>query len=153
MHVYVPKATGHNNYELLIPNTRIFKELDSMGIHGLKCTRTFDFDWFDSVSQDAQRMFLRGVLDGDGNIKKSDGVFRIAMQSVNLNFIDTLITCINSILKVDYQRSYQTNSTHRQYPALFLKKHDSIKFYQFIYKGFSEYRFADKYEKYINCVS
>ena len=151
VHVYVPKATGHPNYELLIPNTCIFKELDLMGIHGLKCTRTFDFGWFNSVSQDAQRMFLRGVLDGDGNIKKSDGVFRIAMQSVN--FIDTLIVCINAILKANYQRSYQSNSTHKQYPALFLKKYDSRRFYQFVYEGFSEYRFADKYEKYINCIS
>lgn len=96
-------------------------------------------------------MFLRGVLDGDGNIKKSDGVFRIAMQSVN--FIDTLIVCINAILKANYQRSYQSNSTHKQYPALFLKKYDSRRFYRFVYEGFSEYRFADKYEKYINCIS
>ena len=92
---YISKANGHTNHELQVPNQCIFKELESMGIEGKKDIRAFDVNWFMSASEDCQRMFLRGVSDGDGHIERS-GAFAIAMGSYD--FIDNLV-CVIWLIK------------------------------------------------------
>ena len=134
-------------YELLIPNSCIFKELESMGIYGKKLERSFDTDWLLNADEDCQRMFLRGVSDGDGSIRKIKGNFRIAMTSES--FITNLIQFVNEKFCVNYIMTYSSNSRHGKYPKLELRKVDSKNFLDFIYCGFDEYRFLDKYSRYL----
>ena len=144
---YVSKANGHTNHELQIPNQCIFKELESMGIEGKKNIRAFDVTWFMSASEDCQRMFLRGVSDGDGHIERS-GAFAIAMGSYD--FIDNLVCVINAVFGFSYSRKLKLNNTGKRYPLLSMRKNDSLTLYKFMYDRFSEYRFTDKYNKYVS---
>ena len=146
---YIKPKSKRPMYDLTIPNSCIFKELESMGIFGKKDYRAFSLDWYTSASKSCKQMFLRGVLDGDGNIHKKGGNFRIAMKSEE--FIKNLLVIFNNLLDDTYVMKYQANSTTDfKYPAIWLHKYDSIKFYNFIYQGFEQYRFIDKYNKYIN---
>lgn len=145
--VYTHKSQIGENYDITIPNKCIFKELESMGIKGKKDTRAFDVNWFMNASEDCQRMFLRGVYDGDGHIERS-GAFAVAMGSYD--FIDNLIYVINAVFGFSYTRKLKLNTTGKKYPLLSMRKNDSLALYKFMYNGFSEYRFTDKYDKYVS---
>ena len=118
-----------------------------MGIYGKKLERSFDIDWLLNADEDCQRMFLRGVSDGDGSIRKIKGNFRIAMTSES--FITNLIRFVNEKFCVHYIMTYSSNSRHGKYPKLELRKVDSKNFLDFIYCDFDEYRFLDKYSRYL----
>lgn len=132
-------------YELLIPNSCIFKELESMGIYGKKVERSFDINWLLSADEDCQRMFLRGVLDGDGSIAKNN--FRISMTSKD--FISNIITFTSSLLDKKVSMSYSSNQWGKKYPQMYLSSIDTFNFCSFIYAGFEQYRFLDKYNKFL----
>ena len=137
--------------DITIPNNCIFEELRSMGIYGKKETRTFSLDWYVNANDDCKRMFLRGVLDGDGSIAKKYGQFRIAMKSSG--FIANLLSIFNNQFDNKYTIRGQTNSTtNNVYPAIWLYKEDSLTFYSFIYQGFDTFRFTDKYNRYISKI-
>nr|DAX47320.1 MAG TPA: HOMING ENDONUCLEASE I-DMOI [Caudoviricetes sp.] len=144
------RKSGKIAHELNIPNDKIFKELEYMGICGIKDYRTFSLDWYYASSSDCKRMFLRGVSDGDGNIRKTSGIFRMAMKSES--FILNLLNVFNNDLdfKDKYDLKFQTNSTGVKYPALELHKQDSISLYKFIYVGYEDFRFLDKYNTMLN---
>lgn len=145
---YTSNTAKLPSYELLIPNSCIFKELDRIGIYGKKVERSFDIDWLLSADEDCQKMFLRGVSDGDGNIHGVKGGFRISMTSSS--FISNLITFMNVKFDADYSMTYSSNSSHKKYPKLELRKADSRNFLDFIYCGFEQYRFSDKYNRYLS---
>lgn len=145
---YIPKATGHTNYELQIPNQCIFKELESMGIEGKKDTRTFNVDWFMNVSEDCQRMFLRGVSDGDGNFHNK--AWRLSMGSQV--FVENLIKVFNCYAKDIYVLRYTSNSSKKKYPNITLHREDTRNIFNFIYTGYEEYRFKDKYDLFVSTI-
>lgn len=135
------------HHELNIPSPKIFNELEGMGIFGDKNNRAFNIDWFFGSDEDCKRMFLRGILDGDGNIHKKTGTFRIAMKSVR--FIENIIIIFNSMFNSGdlYSIREQKNGTGIIYPLHHARKHDSVDFYKYVYTGFPEYRFSDKYNR------
>lgn len=105
------------------------------------------------IGEDCERMFLRGVLDGDGNIhikhsptnKCVGGQFRVVKGSVK--FIEGLVDFINYKFETDYNVSVaKVNGV--QYPKLEMHVADSLKFYNWVYRGFESFRFKDKYSKY-----
>lgn len=142
--VYTSRGRSESN-DLTLVGSVVPNELKRMGIFGYKYNRTFSLDWYNEAEDCCKQMFLRGILDGDGNIRKN-GVFRLSM--VSFEFVENLIYAVNNILGTAYEMKYSSNSSKRKYPSIELHVADSIRFCDFIYKGFCEYRFSDKYEKY-----
>lgn len=141
-------STGNISHELLIPNSCIFKELALMGIEGSKCDRTFSLDWFMSASNDCRKMFLRGISDGDGNFHY--GAWRLSMGSKD--FVLSLIDVFNMYSEDHYELKFSSNSSGRKYPAISLHKKDTASIFKWIYNGFEQYRFTDKYNSFVNQV-
>lgn len=132
-------------YDITIPNKCIFSELAKMGISGLKDTRTFNLDWFNQASRECQLMFLRGVHDGDGNFHNK--AFRLSMKSES--FVVNLIKAINNILDSNYVLRYTSNSSKNKYPNVTLHVDDTNRLFKLIYDGFEEFKFSDKYNKFL----
>lgn len=145
---YLRKSTGCLRYELLIPNSCIFKTLEEMGIEGKKDFRTFSTEWFDNASEDCRKMFLRGVSDGDGNFHGR--AWRLSMKSQD--FVESLIYAFNQYSEDVYKLGYTSNSSGRKYPNITLHVKDTINIFTFIYDGYDEYRFSDKYNKFVNKI-
>jgi hypothetical protein len=141
-------STGNISHELLIPNSCIFQELVLMGIEGSKCDRTFSLDWFISASDDCRKMFLRGISDGDGNFHY--GAWRLSMGSKD--FVLSLIDVFNMYSEDHYELKFSSNSSGRKYPAISLHKKDTASIFKWIYDGFEQYRFTDKYNSFANQV-
>lgn len=142
--IYYNTKYNRPNNDLTIPNACIFEELKDVGIFGKKNTRSFSIDWFNNSTDDCKRMFIRGVIDGDGNIHNC---IRIAMKSQQ--FMDNLLMVFNNMCDDTYVLKMQTNQTGNKYPMINLHKQDSINLLKFIYEGFEQYRFTDKYNKYL----
>lgn len=97
-------------------------------------------------SDDCMRMYIRGIIDGDGNIKWSDkrpsnnGVVRLFCGSLNL------VIGITSILKskgIDAPIKYHRNT----YPGFELRKEPSRQLCSWIYEGYEDYRLEEKFIK------
>lgn len=94
-------------------------------------------------------MYVRGIIDGDGNIKWSDkrpsgnGIVRMFCGSLNL------VIGLVSILKskgIDADIKY-----HRKvYPGFELRKEPSRKLCQWVYRGYEDYRLEEKFIKVLN---
>ena len=127
---------------------KLFEVLREAGIIGSKNTRGFNAEFILSLNEDCIRAFLRGVLDGDGNIhlrigkKINSATFRIAMKSQELIF--SLILTINSLFDFNYYYKLQQG----KYPSLEMKTRDSKTFLDFIYTNSGEWKFLDKYNTY-----
>lgn len=141
---YTNSYVKNVNYDITIPSIRIFQELEAMGIKDKKDIRTFSLEWFNSASEDCRKMFLRGVLDGDGNFH--NGTFRLSMKSAE--FVENLIRVFNQYSTDIYSLKYTSNSSGKQYPNVTLHKKDTKVIFDWIYEGYEQYKFADKYEQY-----
>lgn len=84
------------SYDLTITSRWLIKALCSMGvsIKG-KVHNTFPRDFYD---EDCARMYIRGILDGDGNIKLT-GEFRITLT--NRCFLESMSNYLNNTLGVN----------------------------------------------------
>lgn len=153
VHSYVKKSSGKVFYELSITSTFLIKQLSKMNIDGLD--KTFNLGFPRKFhSDECAKMFLRGCLDGDGNIKIrrsklgriNGGEFRLTTASYD--FIQGLITFINKKFKRGYIVTH-TRTRGIKYPQIQLRKIDSLNFYNWVYDGFDNFRFHDKYNKYL----
>ena len=138
------------SYDLTITSKKLIEELECMNIIGHRKTYKLKFPRKFS-SKECERLFLRGVLDGDGNIKspsknRSGGQFRLVTASKD--FIQGVINSINTNLRMDYQISI-ARVNGKEYPKLEMKIQDSLKFYEWIYKDYEEFRLDGKYNKYL----
>lgn len=141
---YYNKTHKHTSYDITIPNKCIFDELKKMGIYGDKNNRSFSLEWFNQASDSCKKMFLRGILDGDGNFH--GGAFRLSMLS--LDFVKNLICVFNQYSTDTYSLKYTSNSSGKQYPNVTLHKKDTKKIFEWVYTGYEQYKFSDKYEAY-----
>lgn len=140
--------------EIRITSEKLLRTLACIGVQGTRKTYDLQFpNHFYNI--DCLRMYLRGVLDGDGSIKikKSKytnkyvgGQFRLVTASQE--FIQGVINCVNKYLNLNCKLSI-AKIRGKEYPKLEMTVEDSLKFYDFIYKGFEEFRFKDKYDKYL----
>ena len=100
-------------------------------------------------NEDCARMFLRGVLDGDGNVhliksrsKSNFGntvgcTFRAVKGS--LDFIQGVIDLINTHLPTACSLSWATVRGVK-YPKLEMTKGDSALFFDWVYRGFVDFK-------------
>lgn len=148
-------------YDLTITSDVLISKLGSLRVKDTeqgKKTYTLKFPAILPSSEDCQRMFVRGILDGDGNIhiytssytnKVCGGQFRIVTASHD--FIAGLTRYINRKFGFEYKVSI-AKLKGIEYPKLEMKVEDSKTFYKWLYKNFEEFRFSDKYNKYMLIV-
>ena len=98
-------------------------------------------------SEDCKRMYLRGVLDGDGNI--SHGQFRMAKGSST--FIDGFIEIVKDIVNPnEIHRQISSNGKGGKYPEVRIQKDSTSCLLRYIYRGYEEFEFRDKYSQYLH---
>lgn len=143
------------SYDLTITSKELIQKLKSLNVCGEQKSYSLKFPTIMSGNEDCQRMFLRGILDGDGNIHISysnisnqyiGGQFRIVEGSYD--FIQGLINYLNRKFKFNYEVSV-FKSRGVEYPKLEMKVKDSLIFYDWVYKNYPDFRFSDKYSKYL----
>lgn len=141
-------------YEIRITSKYLIEGLESLNVKGTDKTYTLQVP-HNFYNEDCLRLYLRGVLDGDGNIHLTkskytqryvNGQFRIVTASKL--FIEGLSNILDKHLNIKCPIS-KAKVNGVIYPKLELSVSDSKKFYNFIYKGFEDFRFQDKYEKYL----
>ena len=140
--------------EMRMTSKVLIKELDKLNVRGTHKTYSLTFPK-SFHSMECYAMYLRGMSDGDGNIhvKKSKvtdrycgGQFRIVLASEP--FITELISSLNSNLGTRCKLSYHS-TTGIKYPNIEMSVKDNMTFYEFIYRGFDDFKFQDKYTKYL----
>lgn len=141
------------NYNFKLVSKELMNQLSKVGLY--ITNKTFDLKFPNIEGDDNLKMFLRGCLDGDGNInvKKSNkggyigGQFRIVTASND--FIKGIINSINTKFGFNYELSCH-RTKGKAYPKLEMRVDDSITFYNWLYQGYEDFRFPDKYNKYLN---
>lgn len=130
--------------ELNITSKELIQELEKLGCSKLsKPYNKFPLETLNTLDNSCVSMFLRGVLDGDGNIKrnKNYSTFRITLS--NKSFLDDMSLFLNNYLGLSTKVVQD-----RKYFKIEMSKADSETFLDFIYFGFEEYKFPKKYEAY-----
>ena len=126
-------------YDLSITSKYLMKALRVSGISPLgKVHNKFPDSFYD---EDCARMYFRGLLDGDGNIKLTK-IFRITIT--NKDFLLSMSDYLN--------KTIGTNTVvkpNRKYWKIEMVKRDSKLFLDWVYKGYEQFRFLDKYYRYI----
>lgn len=136
------------NNDLTFRSRRVFEVLKQADIFGCKDNRYFNPSYIAKLPLKSQIFFMRGILDGDGNIHNN--IFRIGMKSEI--FIISLISYLNIKFGFNYKLKFGSNSTKKHYyPLLEMRKADSKIFLDFIYSyPRSKLKFLDKYNKYMS---
>lgn len=131
------------NYDLTITSEKLIEELGKLNIHGENKTFTLKFpDKFES--EECAHMFLRGVLDGDGNINEWCS---ITILTASENFISGLIKFINSELDINYELKWRKIGD-KSYPYVYIKSEESRKLCEKMYNGYEDFRIEYKYYGY-----
>lgn len=140
------------SHDLTISSRELYTFLnEELGItdvdktHTLKVLSSFP-------NEDCLKMYLRGVLEGDGNIhvRRVDGhirggEFRIAKGSKD--FIDGLYNLLGELFDKNEIHLHTQSSQFGKYPALTMHVKESKKFYSWVYNGYPKFRCKDKLEK------
>ena len=151
---YLPLHTDNNNlkniYRLTIRSVYISQKLENLGVLNRK-SLTLTFPSF--LSPDLYSHFIRGYLDGDGNIycydKKHDWLVSLVSTNLFCRSIQDIVTSIlniNSYVKLDGRRNGIT--------SLFRigGNHQVMKFLNWVYKD-ADLKLTRKYNKYQQFVS
>lgn len=124
---------------LCISSTKMISELEKLGIFK-DSNKTFEVSTPNSFSSNACRaMYLRGCMDGDGNIKKDKGVARLYCGS--LQFVTGLVNILGDI-GIDTNVKY----ARKKYPGFELTMAQSLHFLKYIYDGFDSFRLQRKFD-------
>lgn len=126
-------------YDLSITSKYLMKALRVAGISPLgKVYNKFPESFYD---EDCARMYFRGLLDGDGNIKLTK-IFRITIT--NKDFLLSMSEYLNNTIGTN-----TVVKPDRKYWKIEMVKRDSKLFLDWVYKGYEQFRFLDKYYRYI----
>lgn len=129
----------NGSYDLTITSRWLIKALCSMGVSTKgKVHNTFPSDFYD---EDCARMYMRGILDGDGNIRLT-GEFRITLT--NKDFLNKMSEYLNRTLGINTEVR-----PDRKYCKIEMRKSDSRKFLDWVYQDYDEFKFLDKYYRYL----
>lgn len=140
--------------DLTITSDVLIRKLRIFGVKDDNKTYTLKFPNLFYHNEDCQRMFIRGVLDGDGNIhfqlskytgKPTGGQFRIVTASND--FIEGLTSYVNRRFGFNYSMSI-AKVRGVSYPKLEMHVKDSMKLYDWLYTNYDDFKFYDKYLKY-----
>ena len=138
------------DYDLTITSKELITLLEQHNISGADKTFTVGVPDF-YPNEDCVRMFLRGILDGDGNIhfiKKDNKIkqYEFRLVTGSLNLIQGVQRLFKEYLDIDTALK-KHRIKEREYPAIFLSNADSKKFYSWVYQGYSDFRLSDKFDR------
>ena len=138
------------DYDLTITGESLITFLHDVGVINFENTDKLIPNKF--PDEDCARLFLRGCLDGDGNIhllrNKSGGYYSGTFRIVKgfKGFIEGVKDLLIDYVDIDCPLTWQKTSKG-VYPKLELKVADSKKLYRWVYSGFPEYRLSEKFSK------
>jgi hypothetical protein len=143
------------SYDLTVTSKSLIKKLKLLSIKGNNKTYDLSFPSILVSDEDCQRMFMRGILDGDGNIHTRvskftgntvGGQFRLVTASQD--FIEGVIRFLN--YKFSFKEEISTAKVKNvEYPKLEMKVANSKEFYRWVYKGYPKYRLPEKYKRFL----
>ena len=143
----------NKSYDLTITSRHLIQELTTIGASGVSKTFTLEFPKL-FYSEDCEKMYLRGIFDGDGNIHRAyknnkwvGGQFSIVTGSTL--FVEGLIKFINTKFSTNYSLSFH-KMKGISYPKLEMKTRDSLLLYSWFYSGYEQYKLEHKYNKYLS---
>lgn len=140
-------GVNHDKVTMCIHSKALLEKFAEAGISGHKIQRSFNHSLDTELSAKCFRMFLRGIFDGDGSIHKTGGTVRMACSSMGL--MSNLVYYANRYLHDDYHVIMGSNQRKKSaYPGIHLHKKDSEAFLTWLYIGFPDIRFDDKYARY-----
>lgn len=130
------------SYDLTITSSKLVVELfNYFNITPAKSmTLKFPKDFYNDENAS---MYFRGVIDGDGNIKK-DGTVRLYCGSND--FIDECILFLNERFNWKINKTF----VRKKYPGFSLSPKKAKVFLDWIYKYDNTYQLQRKYEQYLN---
>lgn len=145
------RVYDRTDYDLTITSKELIDFLSQNNIKG--DNKTFSVrvpDYF--PDEDCARLFLRGVLDGDGNIhltkhpsgKIKNYEFRIVTGS--LGFMEGLQKLFKQYLNIETPLKVH-RVKEKEYPSISLKSSESKNFYRWVYQGYTTFRLKDKFDK------
>lgn len=127
------------SFDLTITSVLLREVLVSIGVSPLgKVHNTFPKQFY---SEDCARMYARGLLDGDGSIKVNK-LFRITLT--NKNFLLALSMYLNNTIGTQ-----TVVKPDRKYWKIEMSRKDSTIFLEWVYRGYEDFRFLDKYYRYL----
>ena len=128
---------------LCITSPKMIEELEKMGIKRFS-NKTNEVEVPQKFhDEDCLRMYIRGCIDGDGNIKKKTGVVRLACNSPH--FVIDLVNIFN-----EYGIEAKIKPHRKKYPSFELRQEPSKKLLRWIYRGYEDFRLPRKYEVALN---
>lgn len=114
--------------------------------------KTFNLKTPKSFStEDCARMYLRGVIDGDGSIYVGPDIVRCSVNIVtaSFDFIQGLCDIVERYIGIKVKpQIHRDNSKNAEYPSFYLGGSNCFKFLHFIYRGYPDFRLERKYKKY-----
>lgn len=125
-------------FDLTITSRYLIQMLNGMGVSSKgKPYNKFPSHFYD---ENCARMYLRGILDGDGNITVAR-TFRITLS--NKKFLLDMSNYLNNRLGINTEVK-----PDRKYWKVEMRKEASAIFLDWVYTGFDEFKFIDKYYRY-----
>ena len=132
------RVYGSGN-DLTITSTKLIEVLNSMGVSSKgKAYNSFPKDFY---NEECSKMFFRGMLDGDGNIHNK--TFRITLS--NKDFLEYMTKYLNNLLGI-----HTEVNKDRTYWKIEMRVNDSSVFLNWLYNGYKDFMFSDKYKKFLN---
>lgn len=99
-------------------------------------------------SEDCLRMYLRGVIDGDGNVRiEGKKSLNIRLYCGSETFVDGLLRLINTQFSYDCKKSYH-KCRGKSYPGFTLHGKRSFELALWLYAGLPLFRIERKFEKF-----
>lgn len=102
-------------------------------------------------SEDCARMYMRGVLDGDGNVgivhmqNGKIGLRGFRLTKGSATFIEGLCRVLYDYLTISTSPVYRKFGNGNTYPSLEMRVADTRIFYKWVYQGYVDYRLPEKF--------
>ena len=143
------KLKKEGNKELRIPSKALIQNLTELGKKKKKCNTPFL-----NLKGECMRLYLRGIHDGDGNIKRSfvknkwrGGEYRLTNN--NLIYLENLKKWMKENLnEVKTLNIREVKRKSGIFNELSTGVKEGKEYCEWLYKGYEEYRLNCKYNKY-----
>lgn len=142
--------------EFRITSKLLIEKLISLGL--TETNKTFVLDTPKNFhNEDCMKMYIRGVHDGDGNVKRKldlktnkwkGGSWRLLTGSHI--FIENMCKILNSHFNFELKKRINSRKNNKEYPEIITKEKEGKILLSWIYEGYEKYRLEDKYQKYLS---
>lgn len=139
-----------DSYDLTITSQDLIELLKSLNVTDTSKSFTVGVP-SNFPSEDCARMYMRGVLDGDGNV----GTVRMKNGNIGLRgfrltkgsdaFIEGICRILYEYLDINTSPVYRKFGNGNTYPSLEMRVADTRIFYKWVYQGYVDYRLPEKF--------